>query len=192
MFEWLAVKAVLCFYSVFSFCFYCCCLFWILSLTHKFTMRSLTLKHWILSLWIVLCVQLARSCWSPLADLQTTNSDIMIYARADLLDLRQASSKILTLPLLDLIPKHLLRKIICRKRGSRGGIRNKVRRQGSRLPLPAIVLSNVWCFSVLIGTQICYVLLNCGCLRTLCWIWMVSLSKNREINWRRSLYGCKW
>lgn len=30
-----------------------------------------------------------------------------------------------------------------KKRGSRGGIRNRLRRRGSRLPLPAITLSNV-------------------------------------------------
>lgn len=45
------------------------------------------------------------------------------------------------------VPHHLLRghynKRIQRKRGSRGRIRNRLRRHGSRLPLPAITLSNV-------------------------------------------------
>lgn len=45
------------------------------------------------------------------------------------------------------IPPELIRgskrRQIRRKRGSRGGIRNRMRRRGSRLPLPAITLSNV-------------------------------------------------
>lgn len=46
------------------------------------------LKTWTLFLWILLCVQPVWSCWSSPADSQAINSG-MIYAWADLLDLRQ-------------------------------------------------------------------------------------------------------
>ncbi|KAK0156289.1 hypothetical protein N1851_000436 [Merluccius polli] len=82
-------------------------------------------------------------------DQLATHPERRVYLRCRLLELRPAGANAnprLTSLLVD-VPHHLLRghynKRIRRKRGSRGGIRNRLRRRGSRLPLPAITLSNV-------------------------------------------------
>ena len=73
----------------------------------------------------------------------------LAYSREYLLELgrREPLTAAQISPLTDNIPLELLhghkRRRIRRKRGSRGGIRNRLRRRGSRLPLPAITLSNV-------------------------------------------------
>lgn len=92
---------------------------------------------------------------------QITNPSTFTYAWADLLELQHASQKIPVLPLLDLSPERLLRKRIWRKRGSKGGIRNRLRRRGSKLPLPAFPLSNVRSLWNKMDE------LKCHCLRTL-------------------------
>lgn len=80
---------------------------------------------------------------------QPTHPERRVYSRCRLMELRPAGASVnlrLTSLLVD-VPHHLLRghynKRIRRKRGSRRGIRNRLRRGGSRLPLPAITLSNV-------------------------------------------------
>ena len=56
------------------------------------------------------------------------------YARADLLELQLACQTVdLSPQQLDFIPSTLIKKTIRRKRGSRGGIRNRIRRRGSKL-----------------------------------------------------------
>ncbi len=51
--------------------------------------------------------------------------------------------KIPALPFLDLIRQHLSRNRFQRKRGWRGGTRNRLQKRGSMLPLPAFTLLNV-------------------------------------------------
>lgn len=70
----------------------------------------------------------------------------LTYSREHLLELSGLSSDPLeAFPRDANIPPELLRrkrKRIRRKRGSRGGIRHRLRRRGCRLPLPAIMLTN--------------------------------------------------
>ena len=57
-----------------------------------------------------------------------------LEARADLLELQLACQTVdLSPEQLDFIPSTLIKKTIRRKRGSRGGIRNRIRRRGSKL-----------------------------------------------------------
>ena len=102
------------------------------------------ITHKTLLLWLLLSVlQTCLACGSSSADRHVTSADMLTYTWTDLLQLRHTSLKISESPLLVLIPKSLQRKCIRRKRGSRGGIRKRLRRWGSKLPLPAITLSNV-------------------------------------------------
>ncbi|KAM3588082.1 uncharacterized protein V6R79_020814 [Siganus canaliculatus] len=72
---------------------------------------------------------------------------MLTYSRSYLLELSHQLPEQPSPLLTHRIPCEILRdykpKRIRRKRGSRGGVRNRVRRRGSRLPLPAITLSNV-------------------------------------------------
>lgn len=65
------------------------------------------------------------------------------YSRTDLLNFNTRQIDDLPPKLLYLIPTTLLQKTIRRKRGSREGIRNRIRRRGSKLPLPVFTLSNM-------------------------------------------------
>ncbi|XP_060780915.1 uncharacterized protein LOC132888838 [Neoarius graeffei] len=64
------------------------------------------------------------------------------YSRDALLALRHKSPSLLPLPFLSDIPVEL-RRPTRRKRGRRGGIRNRLRRRYTKPPLPVIILSNV-------------------------------------------------
>lgn len=149
-------------------CFFICFIHFLSTLCTRseFDVQVVNYEHRTLPLWTLLCfLQPAWASWTSPVDPHTTNPSMLTYARADLFELQYASWKIPASPLLDLIPEGLLRKRIWRKRGSRGGIRNRVRRQGSKLPLPLLdELSNL---TLTIETQACFVLLKCGCLRTL-------------------------
>ena len=61
----------------------------------------------------------------------------------DLLELQHTEWKIPALPIWNLIPEYLLLKHIQRKMGSRGGIKNRLQRSGSKLLLPVFNMSNV-------------------------------------------------
>lgn len=65
------------------------------------------------------------------------------YSRDVLLALRHVQSTLLPLLLLNGVPPELRRPTGRRKRGRRGGIRNRLRQRHTRPPLPAIILSNV-------------------------------------------------
>uniref|UniRef100_A0AAV2LEN9 Uncharacterized protein n=1 Tax=Knipowitschia caucasica TaxID=637954 RepID=A0AAV2LEN9_KNICA len=78
--------------------------------------------------------------------MSSVNMGKLTYSRDLLLELRDAAPTPEERFLHDLPPelhRGQRQKRIRRKRGSRGGIRNRLRRRGSRLPLPAITLSNV-------------------------------------------------
>ena len=64
----------------------------------------------------------------------TTHPNPPRRTRADLLELQLACQTVdLSPEQLDFIPSTLIKKTIRRKRGSRGGIRNRIRRRGSKL-----------------------------------------------------------
>ncbi|KAK0140802.1 hypothetical protein N1851_022205 [Merluccius polli] len=65
------------------------------------------------------------------------------YSRDALLALRHKPSTSLPPTFLNDIPSELRRSTGRRKRGRRGGIRNRLRRRHTRPPLPSIILSNV-------------------------------------------------
>ncbi|KAJ8333842.1 hypothetical protein SKAU_G00411610 [Synaphobranchus kaupii] len=91
--------------------------------------------------------------WCPAYTQTTTHLNAntcnqLSYSREFLLELRCPSppgDKNHRLPpvFLDNIPPELRRPVAHRKRGRRGGIRNRLRRRDTRTPLPSIILSNL-------------------------------------------------
>lgn len=104
---------------------------------------------------------------------------------------------------------HSIRKRIWRKKGSREGIRNSLQTRGSKLRLPAFTLSNVrllrnkwmnslhWSNLTLITiTQVGFVSLKPGCLRTLQWAYLdlysYALTGTPRKQIKKSIGGWLW
>lgn len=86
----------------------------------------------------------AVSCTQGVRGTQGTHTHIITYSRETLLSLRGDVSSLPRNISLPLDCRCILRrKTKQKKRGSRRGIRNRLRRRGSRHPLPVMTLSNV-------------------------------------------------
>ncbi len=108
----------------------------------KMTVLQLALG-WLIISGLLLQIELCLEPGQPFSAMPSR----LTYSRDHLLQLSGLASDPLKTFLRDTnIPPELLRgskrKRIQRKRGSRGGIRHRLRRRGCRLPLPAITLTN--------------------------------------------------
>lgn len=111
-------------------------------------------NFWVILGLLVFISQPILAMWTmPTTQTGASTVKNLVYSRGTLLDLRPLAvlpsmdstlfKNVLKCLLVGISWKKLNIKVKRRKRGSRGGILKRLRRRGSRLPLPAIILLNV-------------------------------------------------